>query len=144
MQHLLATFGKDFEAVRLGWGYYGELNLPDRKFNGKENCYWAYDDIAQGKQPGLPTGMAACPVPGWKPGDASADHESAQVRELVHGLPQELPRLADRDGAEALSRPLAMMYPSWGIRPGQLDAAIEHDLDGGDPGREEWRDAARL
>lgn len=124
--------GADFFAVRLGWGYYGELNMPDRKFNQKDNCYWAYDDFAQGRQPGLPAGMNRCPAPGFKPGDDNTDAARAFANWYMHALKNyhdwqiETVR-RHYDGA------LAMMYPSWGIRPGQLDAAIAGNLSGSTP-----------
>src|SRR5690606_18425367 len=106
----------------------------DASFAGKANCYWAFDPFAQGKKPGLPAGMTPCPVPGWKPGDASPDHASA--RAFIHWYLDSLKHYHDwqiTTVRKHYAGPLMMLYPSWGIRPGQLDAAIAADLAGTTP-----------
>ncbi len=126
--------GSDWVAVRLGGGWYGELNYPPAVFGGKANCYWAFDPIAQGREPGLPEGVRPCPVPGWKPGQASADHAAA--RSFAEWYLDSLQNYHDWQIATVRGHyagPLMMMYPSWGIRPGQLDAAIAGDLAGASP-----------
>jgi hypothetical protein len=65
-------------AVRLGGGWYGELNYTDPTFAKRPNGYWAFDPIAQGTQSGLPAGMQPCPVPGWKPGTPSPELKNLQ------------------------------------------------------------------
>jgi len=99
---LFRDLGDDFFAVRLGWGYYGELQYPMHKYEGKTNCYWAYDELAQGPGP-------ACP---WRPVVPGARLEARReepgpqvgraVHRLVHAKPPELPRLADRHRPQAL------------------------------------------
>jgi len=129
-QHL----GADWAGVRLGGGWYGEVNYPAAKFAGKDNCYWAFDPIAQGKKYGLPDGIAPCPVPGWKPGQPSPDNASA--RRFAEWYLDSLKNYHDWQIA-AVRRyydgPLMMLYPSWGIRPGQLDAAVAGNLAGTTP-----------
>lgn len=131
---LFRRLGADWDGVRLGGGWYGELNYPPSVFARNVNCYWAYDPVAQGERPGLPDGMRPCPVPGWKPGAASPDHASARLflewylESLRHYHDWQI--LAMRlhyDG------PLMMLYPSWGIRPGQIDAAVAGALAGDTP-----------
>ncbi|MFA6285899.1 MAG: hypothetical protein WC661_00840 [Opitutaceae bacterium] len=132
--HLAALFrelGVDFFAVRLGGGWYGELNYPDTTYAKHPNCYWAFDPIAQGAKPGLPAGLTACPVPGWKPGDASPGHASA--RRFLDWYLASLQNYHDWQIATVrhlYPGPLMMMYPSWGIRPGQLEPAVAADLAG--------------
>ena len=132
--HLAALFrelGTDFFAVRLGGGWYGELNYPDATYAKNPNCYWAFDPIAQGAKPGLPAGITACPVPGWKPGDTSPDHASA--RRFLDWYLASLQNYHDWQIATVrhlYAGPLMMMYPSWGIRPGQLEPAVAGDLSG--------------
>jgi hypothetical protein len=132
--HLAALFrelGTDWFAVRLGGGWYGELNYPDTTYAKQANCYWAYDPVAQGSKPGLPAGITACPVPGWKPGTASPDHASA--RRFLDWYLACLQNYHDwqiKTVRRLYTGPLLMMYPSWGIRPGQLKAAVEGDLAG--------------
>ncbi len=137
LDYVAAVFkqlGADWAGVRLGGGWYGEINYPDAKFAGKDNCYWAFDSIAQGEKPGLPEGMKPCPVPGWKPGDASPGHESA--RRFAEWYLESLQNYHDWQIATVrryYDGPLHMLYPSWGIRPGQLDAAVAADLSGATP-----------
>lgn len=125
--------GSDFFAVRLGGGWYNELNYPPAKFRDHTNCYWAYDPIAQGRSPGLPEGVLPCPVPGWKPGTPGAP-ESA--RRFAEWYMESLRNYHDWQIASVhglFPGRLMMMYPSWGIRPGQLDAAISANLSGTTP-----------
>ncbi len=131
---LFRELGVDWTAVRLGGGWYGELNYPHATFDGRDNCYWAFDPIAQGQKPGLPEGIPPCPVPGWKPGTRSLDHNVA--RHFADWYLESLKNYHDWQIATArrhYSGPLHMLYPSWGLRPGQLDAAIDSDLSGTTP-----------
>lgn len=137
LDYLAAVFkelGTDWAAVRLGGGWYGELNYPPATFAKKANCYWAFDDFAQGLKPGLPAGVTVCPVPGWKPGEPSRDHVSA--RRLGDWYLDSLKNYHDWQIATVrrfYAGPLQMLYPSWGLRPGQLDAAVASDLAGVTP-----------
>lgn len=125
------ALGHEFLLVRLGWGWYSELNYPLSRYGEQRNCYWAFGDLAQGRAAGLPPGVPPCPVPGWRPGEPSPDHDAA--RRFANWY---LDALRDyHDWQIATVRALhpgrlAMLYPSWGLRPGQLDAAIATDLDG--------------
>jgi hypothetical protein len=131
---LFKQLGTGWTAVRLGGGWYGELNYPPAVFAGKSNCYWAFDDIAQGQKYGLPAGLAPCPVPGWKPGTPSPDHTSARL--FLDWYLASLQNYHDwqiQTVRRHYSGPLHMLYPSWGIRSGQLDAAVATDLSGTTP-----------
>ena len=91
----------------------------------------AYDDIAQGKVEGLPAGVKPCPVPGWTPGRPSADHVDA--RRFAAWYVDALANFHDWQ-IELVARQyegrMAMLYPSWGIREGQLESAVLNDLNG--------------
>ena len=126
---LFRELGTDWTAVRLGGGWYGELNYPPATYNQQFNCYWAFDSIAQGTRPGLPAGIPPCPVPGWKPGKPTPSHTSARL--FAHWYLDALKNYHDWQITTArrhYSGPLVMLYPSWGLRPGQLDAAIAANL----------------
>ena len=130
--HLFAELGNDFFAVRLGGGRYGELGYPINVYKGDTNCYWAFDPITQGKQPGLPPGVNPCPVPGWIPGEKSPNHGSS--RQFLNWYMESMKNYHDWQ-ITTLRRyfpgPLFMLYPSTGgLRPGQLDAAINDDANG--------------
>jgi hypothetical protein len=130
LQRLFNDLGTDFYAVRLG-GWYGELNYPEHSFGGRTNCYWGFDPVAKGSAGGLAAGLSPNPVPSWTPGAASANHDSA--RRFADWYMESLQNYHDwqiTTVRQLYSGKMAMMYPSWGVRPGQLDAAINADLNG--------------
>jgi hypothetical protein len=134
LEHVFKELGTEFFAVRLGGGWFGELNFPPHKFKGRSNCYWAFDEIAQGKREGLPDGMKTCPVPGWIPGAEPCDPDSARL--FAEWYLESLGNYHDWQIATArrwFSGRLMMLYPSWGIRPGQLDTAVAGGLSGNTP-----------
>ncbi len=110
----------NFGAVRLGGGHYGELGYPTKSYGSNSNTYWAYDANAQ----------ASSPVPGWKPGMASPNGEASK---FLGWYLQSLTNYETWQVATArkyYGGPLMMLFPSWGIRPGQADAAIAVNLNG--------------
>ncbi|HYM83630.1 MAG TPA: beta-galactosidase, partial [Candidatus Dormibacteraeota bacterium] len=115
-----ADFGTDFAAVRIGGGHYGELGYPTASYNGHPNTYWAFGAKAQ----------ASSPVPGWKPGMASPNGEAGKFLEWY------LAKLADYETWQikavrsSYPGPLMLLMPSWGIRPGQAQAAVNGNLGG--------------
>jgi hypothetical protein len=123
--------GDDFYAVRLGWGYYGELSYPSHQYNNRINTYWGFDALALGKAEGLAVTLSPNPVPDWKPGDPSADHAAArQFAGWYLGAMTDYQNWQIATVREHYRGRLAVLYPSWGLRPGQLDAAIAKDLSG--------------
>ncbi len=134
MGSLFKELGTEFSAVRLGGGWYGEINFPSAEFQDRENCYWAFDALAQGLETGLPEGVNPCPVPGWRPGSFSPDHGDA--RRFLNWYLGSLQNYHDWQITTVrrfYTGPLMMMYPSWGIRPGQAGAAVTADLSGNTP-----------
>ena len=131
---VLEALGRDAYAVRLGWCYYGELSYPIHHYGDRVNVYWGYDDLALGRAAGLATTLSPNPVPDWQPGESSADHTAAgqfatwYLDAMTDYQTWQIATVrAHYDG-----RP-AVLYPSWGVRPGQLDAAIARDLSGFTP-----------
>jgi hypothetical protein len=124
--------GTDFYAVRLGGGHYGELCYPINTYRDHTNCYWAFDAIAEGQQPGLASGLSPNPVASWIPGTASPNHDCA--RRFLNWYMASMENYHDWQITmlrKYFSGPLFMMYPSTGgLRPGQLDAAINDDCNG--------------
>ena len=118
-----ATFGDAFYGVRLGGGRWGELTYPPAYWNNLNNSYWAFDQNA----------MAHSPVPYWHPGDPSPNHEADKFVNWY------LDQLVDyQDWQVSMLRRyysgnIMMLYPSWGIRPGQLDQAVANNLNGQSP-----------
>ena len=120
-------------ALRLGGGRYNELNYPSAQYHGHPNCYWGFDDLAQGRARGLPPGIVPCPTPGWQPGTPFHAADDASARRFINWYLDSLKNYHDWQIATArqfFADPLAMLYPSWGVRPGQLDAAIADGLSG--------------
>jgi len=121
--------GTDFFAVRLGWGYFGELGYPAAVYNGTRNCYWEFGAIAQGKTPGLPEGIPACPRPGWVPGTPGEAHLAA--KEFAEWY---LAALANCEAWEIKTvrhyyqGKLPVLYGSWGMRTGIEEREIAADL----------------
>lgn len=121
IQQVFAEFGAEFAAVRLGGGRYGELTYPPVNYQGKPNCYWAFD----------PNALALTPTPDWRPGDAAY---AGEARQFINWYLDELVNFENWQIAAVRSAgysgALMMLFPSWGIRPGDLDAAISGDLTG--------------
>lgn len=123
--------GDDFYAVRLGWGYYGELSYPSHTHNDRPNAYWGFDDVALGRAGNLANTLSPNPVPDWKPGDPSPDHGAARqfaawyLDAMTDYQNWQIETVRQHYGGR-----LAVLYPSWGLRPGQLDAAVDKDLSG--------------
>ncbi len=132
LKHIFDELGTDFFAVRLGGGRYGEQGYPINVYKSGTNCYWAFDPLAQGKEPGLPRGVKPCPVPGWIPGTASTDHASARL--FLDWYMESMRNYHDWQITAVrayFSGHLFMLYPSvGGLHPGQLDAAINDDCNG--------------
>lgn len=117
---LFADFpGDSFDAVRLGFSRFGEIQYPLPSENGKPT-YWAFDANAQ----------RACPVPGWRPGQASPNGEARRFAEWY------LEALKDTQLWELgvirrhFSGPVFALYPNWGLRPGQIEEACAKNLGG--------------
>ena len=120
VRDVFAAFGTDFAAVRLGGGHWGELTYPTNTYNGHTNCYWAFD----------PSALAQSPVPSWHPGDPSPHGEAARfiawyLDALTGYQTWQISMLR-----ASYSGPIVMLYPSFGVRPGQLDGAVSGNLDG--------------
>ncbi|HUC20499.1 MAG TPA: hypothetical protein VMR98_03345 [Candidatus Polarisedimenticolaceae bacterium] len=123
--------GGNIYAVRLGGVWNNELQYPQQNWNGHTNSYWGYDAMAQGHVPGLAYGMPVSPVPGWIPGTPSANHSSAAAFTAWYFA--SLKNYHDwQIGTLRKYYPgnLLMLYPSWGVRDGQAQAAINNDLRG--------------
>jgi len=114
-----AAFPKDsFAAIRVGGLHMGELSYPPP--NGKSNTMWMYDQQAQ----------AASPVPGWRPGRGTRNQARLGLKyyfDSINGYASWLLSLSSRNFPSA---DLQLLLPSWGLRPGQIDAALAAELRG--------------
>lgn len=128
---VFARLGTDWDYVRLGCGRFGELNYPRHRFGENDNCYWAFDDMAQGKVMGLPKGIPACPVPGWIPGTKSPLHGDAL--KFIGWYLDCLKNYQEWQIATVrrwYAGDICMLYGSWGLRPGWVEEAVGNDLNG--------------
>jgi len=128
---LFMQLGTDWDYVRLGCGKFGELNYPASKSGPNSNCYWAFDDLAQGKKTGLPDGISSCPVTGWIPGISSPEHESA--RKFIEWYLDALKNYQAWQIATVrrdYAGDICLLYGSWGVRPGWIASAVKKDLAG--------------
>jgi hypothetical protein len=130
LSQLFTEFGTDFYGVRLGGGWFGELNYPEATYGGRATNYWGFDDIALGEAEGLAAGVDANPVPAWRPGQPSDDDEAKRFVEWYLDSLQQYHDWQIDTVRQHYDGRLLMLYPSWGIRPGQLEEAIASDLDG--------------
>jgi hypothetical protein len=122
IQRVASDLGDNFVAIRIGGGWYGELHYPPAYYNGHSNSYWAYDANA----------LANSPVKGWSPGQPSASLAQAfwtyYTTRLADYLKWQVATYRNH-----FSSSLEVLYPGWGVRPGEAAAAIGGLLSGGTP-----------
>jgi hypothetical protein len=119
---LARALGKDaFSYVRAGGLLTGELRMPSSRYAGHSNSWWAFSAPAQ----------ASSPVRGYRPGlsTSSVSKDRAFLNYYLAGLVQYQNFLVTVLGT-AFSGSVEVMYPSYGVRPGDVDAAVAHHLDG--------------
>lgn len=124
LDRVFAELGTDFVAVRAGAGPNGETGYPgarDASTGAFASRYFAFSLAAQ----------AVDPVPGWLPGQPSPHGEAARFYAWY------VDSLVDVENWEvaAVRRhyagPVPVLYPSYGLRPGDREAAVAGDLSGG-------------
>lgn len=118
---VFADLGTDLAAVRVGGGRYGELTYPPAELLGHANNYWAYDAHA----------TAANPVPGWRPGDHSPNGEAGRFLDWYLNALVDYQTWQIETVRRSYPGRIMVLYPSWGIRPGQAALAVEGNLAGG-------------
>jgi hypothetical protein len=120
IQHVAADLGDSFWAVRAGGLLQDELRYPPAADNGHANSYWAFDANAQ----------AHSPVPGWKPGQPGSAQASAFLSYYLDSLTGFQQWLSGTYRAAFPSAWLQLLKPSWGLRPGDFEAAVATGLNG--------------
>lgn len=116
----LRAFGGEACAVRVGGGRWNELGYPAARTATHPNTYWAYDANAQRESP----------TPGWRPGDPSPHGEARRFADWYLDALVDFQNWQVRAVRAAFSGPVMVLYPSAGLRPGQLEAAVRDDLGG--------------
>lgn len=115
-------FGGTLSFIRLGGGWYGELHYPPQSFNGHNNSYWAFDANAQ----------ASSPARGWIPGHCCA----AQAQQFWNYYAQSLVGYESwqiQTFRSHFSAQLEILFPGWGLRPGDVANAVNANLSGTTP-----------
>jgi Beta-galactosidase len=119
---VFAELGTGFSVVRVGGGPLGELGYPGvRRADGSmDNRYWAFDGAA----------ARTNPVPGWKPCDPGTEGQPQRFLDWY------LDALTDFQNWQVATvrahypGTIAVLYPSWGTRPGDRVAAVAGNLCG--------------
>jgi hypothetical protein len=118
--NMFAYFGTDFAAVRSGGGRFGELTYPPSDYANRSNCYWAFDKNALSKSP----------TPNWRPGNPSPASEAKKFLDYYLNALVDFQNWQIQTVRKSYSGPIMMLYPSWGMRPGDDEAAINVNLNG--------------
>jgi hypothetical protein len=120
-------FAGDFVAVRAGGLLTGELRLPDGHDPGDPDGHpdklWMYDTTAQ----------QAAPVRGWKPGSGTRAQARASIAYYLSSMDGYVKWLLTNLSGDFPLTELQLLEPGWGIRPGQVTAAINAGLTGTTP-----------
>lgn len=126
-----------FWAVRVGVSETGEFTYPGSPEGAEGASYWAFDDAAQGRSAGLPAGVRATPLPGWRPGDAAYRGVPVTSAQVATWDDWYLASLADAVNWQVrLYRSLGfdgvvkVLVPGSGYYPADRAAAVRSRLDG--------------
>ena len=116
----------DLYGVRASGLTYAEMRYPLPYYNGHTNSFWAFDAHA----------LAASPVPNWRPGDGGGAKAAAFLDFYLGSLADYGTWLLTtyRDAFPAAA--ITVQLGSWGIRPGEVQAAADAGLDGSSRGEQ--------
>jgi hypothetical protein len=109
-----------FVAVRIGGLLTGELRYPSGNYGGNTGALWLYDSAAQ----------KAAPYPGWRPGTGSGQQAAASLQYYFDSLTSYEKWMLGTAGDAFPHAELQVLFPSWGIRPGQVADAVAAGLHG--------------
>lgn len=116
----VALKGQSIASVRVGGLLSGEVRYPPATYNGHRNSIWSYDSLAQ----------AGSPVPGWRPGNGTSVQARNGLTYYFASLTDYLKQLITAVSAALPHIDQEVLFPSWGLRPGMVDAAIAAGLHG--------------
>lgn len=119
---LFAVLGSEFMAVRVGGGRFGELTYPPalESADGRGNDYWAFDEAA----------LRQTPVPGWVPGMPSPFGEADEFIDWYLDALGDFQNWQVGMVRRSFSGTIGVLYPSWGVRDGDVAKAVAANLDG--------------
>ena len=114
-----------FAGVRVGGGPYGELRLPEPRYNGHADAWWGFG----------PAAMRSNPVPAWRPGQVDPPKAARFLDWYLQSVSDFLAwQLDTYRTAFGPATQLQVLQPSWGVRPGEVAAAADVSLDGSSRG----------
>jgi hypothetical protein len=114
-----ADMGDRFFAIRAGGLLGSELRYPPTTYMGHSNCYWAFNEWAQQQSS----------VPGWRPAEPGTVEAGHFLDDYLSAITTYQNWLL-RTFREKFSGWLQVLYPSFGLRPGDIQAAVASNLDG--------------
>jgi hypothetical protein len=117
---IFTDLGTNFASVRLGGGHWGELTYPSATAGGTVNSYWAFD----------PHAIDSSPTPHWRPGQPSPNGEAARFLDWYLDALVDFQTWQIATIRERYTGSLMVLYPGWGVRPGQFAAATATNLAG--------------
>ncbi|QJY49044.1 hypothetical protein [Pseudonocardia broussonetiae] len=111
--------------IRVGGLTRGELHYPTGGRDEPRNTFWAFG----------PAALTASPLPGYRPGSGAPDDARVFLDWYLDALAGygrwQLDVYRRYFGPEPR---LIVLLPSWGVRPGEVDAAVAGGLTGTTPG----------
>jgi hypothetical protein len=99
------------------------VHYPPADYKGHSNSYWAYDANA----------VAGSPARGWRPGQPSVSEAQAFWSYYTAKLADYLRWQVATYRGRFPSSSLEILYPGWGVRPGEAQAAVAGLLSGRTP-----------
>lgn len=111
--------GSGIAAVRVGGMSMGELSYPAAP-TADGPTMWMYSRSAQ----------AGAPVPGWRPGTGTTSDARRSLGYYLTSIDGYARWLLAQAARGFPGTDLHLMLPSWGLRPGQVDAAVAGKLTG--------------
>jgi hypothetical protein len=108
--------GVPLAGIRAGGLVYGELRYPDAT---TANSYWAFSGAAH----------ASSPVPDWRPGQAGRSQTQAFVSWYLASLVDYERFIVGSEQAAFPGLAVDVLFPAWGIRPGEIDEAVAGGLE---------------
>ena len=114
LAHVAAVIGAgNLASIRVGGLLSGELRYPPNTYNGHADLIWDYD----------PTAQAGAPLKGWKPGTGTPAQAVASLGYYDNSLTAYETWLMKTVNQYFPSVNQQILFPSWGIRPGQIQTA---------------------
>jgi hypothetical protein len=114
-----------FAGVRVGGGPYGELRLPEPRYNGHLDAWWGFG----------PAALTSNPVPDWRPGQPDPAKAARFLDWYLQSVTDYLSWQLDvYRTAFGPTTQLQVLQPSWGVRPGEVTAAADGSLSGASRG----------